>query len=1166
MESNLTSSQSNNNTFQEKNNKVNPDKTIKDQKKGISSEGLAYSYSLSFRNKKVLGAIDEAQMSFVDCTSGSIWTVKHHILAGHALCMGIFDEERRKNANWKGTSLIAVDIDTTDGLSIEEYIDRRPIIKKFGSFYYTTPSHKDATPRFRVVFRLPYLITNAKTFRAVVTFFLEQCGGDKACKDLCRIYYGNTNTTLVDLNSEEVTISKDLIYTAECLAQAAHSNAQSKIKSSDYSLDRDFELIGGTLLPFIAEKNPRKVGEGIDSNYEMWLHILAGAHSKFADTKYADSVINLFEQYLPNGISKKGSIRSKWASFSEKNDDPRTFGSIIHYYRKLGGNQDVLPKATNKNDTKIWRDIEEDTLKNSQECLEVSLKIQLQEEAIRKTEKELAYRADLFNTCDLSELGKGHKKLDEKYLPKVLVNPNSALLVISPVGTGKTTLAIENAKQAINEGGLVICLAPTEALGRNIVAKCESENIGAVHLNDIKPKIKKDPEYLLTFNGVVVACPESVHYFESHLIRVNSLLIIDEVSTSINTLETSSTNEGKEISSCKNLRELCSQLQVTDGKILMMENHITETHIKYLQEVLGGLEELRIIENTYKPENPPKVTTYKDRLALIRKINDYETAYVTTDSINQSKKLALGLGKDCCLTINKNTRNNSLVQEYIKDSTAFHKAHPEIKYVICTPTIKIGVDVRYPYDAVFGLCSHLSSRDFIQMLGRVRNPKLIHIWLNPEIGSNKPQDNTFNVEDHKRLLRYSLPDKAATIAKALAEDEASKDSEKGNPRDQDWISDRTFDHQIRILNGGNEEVIRHVQCASELAVRANQGRYNRVYDVLTHYHTMGCEITFNTEEATKEERKKQGELKDAVEREEAITRANTAHEGRSSEWVDVVLEQEKTPDGKLAVEDDVREAIKHRQAENHPKLVPFLDDPELHYNYYIENQGKRGRGLKTRTQLQAYSLAHTLAERHMIDNAIFQYGLNGAVSPGGRALNNLAKLELLNKLDILGTIHDLEDTSYDRFAPSVWELICTAYRNAKDIYCSLGMKVIRNNYEDLEQFGIAYRDHKLIDTHTKEVLDPDEITNERFPRWNPKEGGKYSKTAEEAVFGQAMALVNKLFALLGYETKAVGRPQVNGVRIRQYAIQNYRNVMDTINVRAEVERIRKKVACEMSIT
>jgi len=108
------------------------------------------------------------------------------------------NSEHRIAANFVSHELALVDIDS--GMTIEE-LKQHPYYQLYGSGYYTTPSHTDTEPRFRILYRLPVAITDAETMRVIYEGLLAIHGSaDISCKDPVRLFYGT-----VDAKHRELT-------------------------------------------------------------------------------------------------------------------------------------------------------------------------------------------------------------------------------------------------------------------------------------------------------------------------------------------------------------------------------------------------------------------------------------------------------------------------------------------------------------------------------------------------------------------------------------------------------------------------------------------------------------------------------------------------------------------------------------------------------------------------------------------------------------------------------------------------------------------------------------------------------------------------------------------------------------------------------------------------
>jgi len=112
------------------------------------------------------------------------------------------NSEHRIAANFVSHELALVDIDS--GMTIAE-LKQHPYYQMYGSGYYTTPSHTDTEPRFRILYRLPVPITEAETMRVIYEGLLAIHGSaDISCKDAVRLFYGTVDATHRELTNRSI--------------------------------------------------------------------------------------------------------------------------------------------------------------------------------------------------------------------------------------------------------------------------------------------------------------------------------------------------------------------------------------------------------------------------------------------------------------------------------------------------------------------------------------------------------------------------------------------------------------------------------------------------------------------------------------------------------------------------------------------------------------------------------------------------------------------------------------------------------------------------------------------------------------------------------------------------------------------------------------------------
>jgi hypothetical protein len=99
--------------------------------------------------------------------------------------------DHRIESTFVSHQLALVDID--NGMTLAE-LQKFPFYKLYGSGYYTTPSHTDQEPRFRILYRLPVAITEPEVMRVIYEGLLAVHGAaDISCKDPVRLFYGTIN-------------------------------------------------------------------------------------------------------------------------------------------------------------------------------------------------------------------------------------------------------------------------------------------------------------------------------------------------------------------------------------------------------------------------------------------------------------------------------------------------------------------------------------------------------------------------------------------------------------------------------------------------------------------------------------------------------------------------------------------------------------------------------------------------------------------------------------------------------------------------------------------------------------------------------------------------------------------------------------------------------------
>lgn len=127
--------------------------------------------------------------------------LEHLTLMGHPICCAELQVNektqlcKREGASFISAQIIGVDIDKTS--TPFEALRDDPWLKAHASFAYTTASHTEAEPRYRIMFVLARPITSPDDYRAAVTGLIDKLGGDQNTKDNVRIWYGSVNAQVI---------------------------------------------------------------------------------------------------------------------------------------------------------------------------------------------------------------------------------------------------------------------------------------------------------------------------------------------------------------------------------------------------------------------------------------------------------------------------------------------------------------------------------------------------------------------------------------------------------------------------------------------------------------------------------------------------------------------------------------------------------------------------------------------------------------------------------------------------------------------------------------------------------------------------------------------------------------------------------------------------------
>lgn len=124
------------------------------------------------------------------------------VQSGIAFCPWVRDSYRKAD-NFECGQHVAVDMDTGDERSSIPVLSANILVRMYGGFIYTTPSHTPAAPKARVVFLLNQPIDDPDAYRRMCEFVTAQFdGADSVTTDPARFFYGSAGCDLYYIGHE----------------------------------------------------------------------------------------------------------------------------------------------------------------------------------------------------------------------------------------------------------------------------------------------------------------------------------------------------------------------------------------------------------------------------------------------------------------------------------------------------------------------------------------------------------------------------------------------------------------------------------------------------------------------------------------------------------------------------------------------------------------------------------------------------------------------------------------------------------------------------------------------------------------------------------------------------------------------------------------------------
>ncbi len=211
------------------------------------------------------------------------------IKKGYAWSAPKFKNNYRNKKSFISSNIIGIDID--HGLTIQEVLKDK-FVQDNALLLYTSSSHSSKEHRFRIIFKLDETYTSGKQIEQVIKVLINHFNADPACKDCCRIFYGNKNAkvkvfgkilNLKESEDERNNVNNMAINDNSSVCEISNDNIT---KNIDYLLRNKTDL--NEMLEHIQKKHKKL-------SYNEWLSLCSSIWSTFS----FDESIEVLQKHYP---------------------------------------------------------------------------------------------------------------------------------------------------------------------------------------------------------------------------------------------------------------------------------------------------------------------------------------------------------------------------------------------------------------------------------------------------------------------------------------------------------------------------------------------------------------------------------------------------------------------------------------------------------------------------------------------------------------------------------------------------------------------------------------------------------------------------------------------------------------------------------------------------
>jgi hypothetical protein len=598
-------------------------------------------------------------------------------------------KKRRSEKHFEGTNLLTLDMDNG---RLDGALDD-PFIKQNALLIYTTPSHTSEHHRFRIVFKLSRVISDATEMRAAYIGAARILGGDLACQDACRLFFGSTDSNPIVLGNELADHELEKIIALGRVKRVSEHGADKRGVSLtpasqrfERALDVDqmVELANGRIIP-LKEAHAR-------------LSIKCPVHH---DRKPSAMVVT--NRNGVNGVHCKKCCASFWPSSMQWKKLKK-----FDFFHTEG----VVRELQQAEDPFYLNDPER-----------------------RDVDGEEVANVDVQRHFVFSK-----RYVSDANIPFI----DGVTFLRSPKGTGKTHWLEEIVKQCREQGQSVLLIGHRQTLLRSLARRL---GLTCYFYFDGKGQRNNQPDdyYAICIDSMGRLLKPTTHCYD--------VVIIDESEQVISHL-TGSTLKAKRrkcFGSFMFYLRNAKSIVVSDADL----GPITVETI--CNSVGTGMDYRLYVNTHKESVCPVNVYDNESHLIhdMTQAIEAGGRHYIATNSKSRANVLAQSLqdkfgDRRKVMLVTANTVRNPEVADFVRD---IDTAILGYDVTIASPTLGTGIDITFKddtrhIDTVFGFFdARINTHfDMDQQLSRVRNPGEIRLWVTPERFAFETDSNVIREE------------------------------------------------------------------------------------------------------------------------------------------------------------------------------------------------------------------------------------------------------------------------------------------------------------------------------------------------------------------------------------------------------------------------------------